>query len=397
MTARGRRALWSLIAVGILARVALALTTFGQPFDVDSFYIVRAALTDHGLEFYGYVNEPSLGGFRWPYPPAFLPWLPISDRLAGLTGIDYHDLVQLPAIAADAAIAWLVQRFLAGRGVAERTRLLAVAAVMFGPAFVAISGYHTQIDSVAILPAVAAVVVWVERPEARRRWLWAGLLVGLAAALKTTPILVLLALVPSARSLREAAATAATACAVPGLALAPFFFVDPGDVLRLADYQGAPGAGGLTMVLDPSLLQFWLTDTYSDRPSPLDPNGLVQLIADGTGPITVAVFAAIGLFLARFRVDPVRGAMLIWLGLYAAGTAFFFQYLVWGLPFFLLAGRVREAIALQLAVLIPIVLLYAGPRDSAAAETAYYAIMTAVWLACAAAFVITARGVVRSR
>src|SRR5207302_10782054 len=105
-------------------------------------------------------------------------------------------------IAADAAIAWLVQAGLGRAGASDRTRLSACALVALGPAFALISGMHGQIDSVAILPAVLALVVW-ERGGSRRA-LAAGLLIGRAASIKTAPGLMVLALLPSVRSRREA-------------------------------------------------------------------------------------------------------------------------------------------------------------------------------------------------
>jgi hypothetical protein len=49
---------------------------------------------------------------------------------------------------------------------------------MLGPSFIDISGYHGQIDSVAILPAVLALMVWERRPQPTRS-VRAGLLIGL--------------------------------------------------------------------------------------------------------------------------------------------------------------------------------------------------------------------------
>ena len=397
MSQRGRRLLWGLIAVGVLGRLVWGVTTYGQPFDVRSAQIVHDFLVDHGLDLYGAVNGTEGELFRWPYPPGFLPFFLLSDWLADVTRIDYHDIVQLPSIAADAGIAWLLQWFLGRRGASERIRLGAVAAVMLGPAFAVISGYHTQIDSLAILPALAGVLLWVERPEDRRRWLWAGLLIGVGAAIKTTPAVVILALLPTARSAREGAATLATAAVVPAAAFLPFFVSDPDGVRHVFDYTGVPGAGGLTMILDPGILPFWLTEIWTDTPVTYDPNGVVQALTDASGPLTAVVFAAIGAFLLWARADAITGAVLIWLGMYVFGTAFFFQYFVWGLPFFLAAGHLRKAIALQVALVVPMLLFYSGPRGDGTAEAAYFAVMAAIWLAALVAFAVTARRIALTR
>ena len=384
MSRRGRRVLWALLVAGTVGRAVVGVTTFGRSFDVESFYFVRDALANHGTDVYTYV------WFRWPYPPGSLSFFPLADWISGWSGIEFGDVVQAPAIAADAAIACLVQVWLARRGATERMQLGAVAAVMFGPVFAVISGYHTQIDSVAVLPAVAGVMVWVLRPEDRYRWLWAGLLIGAGASIKTTPGLMLLAVLPTARSVREGIATAVAVAAVPLAAAAPFLLSDADGVARILEYQGLPGAGGLTMILQPELLSRWL----ADEPV-LDMNALVQWVYNHNGAVMAVLLGCIAPFLVWARADPIRAAILIWLALYAFGPGFFFQYLVWGLPFFLMAGYLRQTVVLQLSLVVPIVLLY-REVTGAAAEVAYFVFMAGVWLAFVAAFALVARQLVRS-
>ncbi len=109
----------------------------------------------------------------------------------------------------------------------------------------------------AILPAVGALVVWrrVEGPD--RAWK-AGLLIGLAASIKTVPGLVVLALLPSARGWREAVTLVVASIALPLLALAPFWAADAEAVRRMLRYNGLPGLGGLTLAVQPDLAEAWL-------------------------------------------------------------------------------------------------------------------------------------------
>jgi hypothetical protein len=69
-----------------------------------SYEIVATTFVDRPLDLY----KP----LRWPYPPTYLLWAVPANELAGVTGIPLHALIHLPAIAADAGIAWLVHRFL---------------------------------------------------------------------------------------------------------------------------------------------------------------------------------------------------------------------------------------------------------------------------------------------
>src|SRR4051794_11702075 len=203
MTTRGRRLLWVIIGAGTLARLVYAFATVGQAYDIESLRLVGQALGHHPLHVYSIVNQGEgarLGdflAFRWPYPPGYMPLAGLGVLLSKL-GLPFNGVIQVFPIAADAAIAWLVQALLGLRGATQRARLAGAALVAFGPAFFVVSGYHGQVDPVAILPALAALYLW-ETSGSRHRALQAGLLIGLAASVKTIPGIMVLALLPSAR------------------------------------------------------------------------------------------------------------------------------------------------------------------------------------------------------
>ena len=87
----------------------------------------------------------------------------------------------------------------------------------------------------------------------------------------------------------------------------------------------------------------------------------------------------------------MRAAAILWLTVWAFGTGFFFQYLVWGLPFLLLDGHVRAAALLQVAVLLPMLLFYLGPWHREIVVTLYATVMLAIWLAWCVGLVLLAR------
>src|SRR5581483_1664230 len=240
----------------------VAFTTHGLRFDLDSLFLVDYALRAHGLHVYHVINAPGL--YRWPYPPGYFPWVLATGWLSRASGLAFHELVRTLPILADAGIAWLLTVGLAWRGYSERARLIAAALVMAGPVFFVVSGYHGQIDSVAILPSLAGFLVW-SRPGARRgvqRAIVAGLLIGLGAAIKIAPAVVVLALLPSAEGWRARAALLASAIVVPALALAPFAIADSHGVGRLLAYHGGPGAGGLSLAVQPDLAHFWISSYW---------------------------------------------------------------------------------------------------------------------------------------
>jgi hypothetical protein len=377
-----RRTLIGLIACGVVMRLAWIAQTGGLPFDMASVRSVAMALVDQPLSLYSDLNPER--EYHWPYPPGYFPWVLASHGLDGAGILGFRAAIVLPAVAADAALAWLVQAGLGRAGASERARLGAAALVALGPAFALISGYHGQIDAVAILPAVAALLVW-ERGGPRRA-LVAGLLIGAGASIKTAPGLMLLALLPTVASRREAATLIGAAVALPLAALAPFLVADGAGVVRALGYGGIPGQGGVTMLLDPGMTRYWV----HNEPG-VGPNGIVAFLSDHGSLLTGAVLLAAAAFAARRRMGPRHAAVLLWLTFYVLGTGFAFQYAIWGLPFLLLAGRLRWAFALQAGLLVPMLVYYLGPFRMDALLPVYYVLMALVWAGLATALVMTAR------
>jgi len=343
---REARVVAGLVAAGTVGRLVLAFTTFGLHYDIESFRIVDAALHHDPLAVY------ATG--RWPYPPGYFGFVEAAHVAARLTGAPFHGWIQVPSVLADAGLGALVWVGLRSAAATPRVRLAGVALVTLGPSFWLISGYHGQIDAVAILPALAALLVWERGRE--RRALAAGLLVGLGAAVKTFPLLMLLPLLPSARSHRERAVLVGAAVAVPLLALAPWLAAHGHDAVHaLRAYHGLPGFGGATLLVEPGLGRSWVD------------NGIVtsvgaparwlwdhQQLLVGLAALAAAAIAW------RTRLEVRVAAALVWLAVTVADTTQTFQYYVWLLPVLLVAGELRLVALVQALLLVPALQLYFG-------------------------------------
>jgi len=374
-----------LIAAGTLLRLYLAASAAPVPFDLHSQDLAAQALRGQHLHFYSAVNAGGHGAPpRWPYPPGYLPWLLLSSPISQATGLGLHFLYRLPAIAADGAIAWIVQGALARRGARPGTRLAAVALVAFGPCFVATSAWHGQIDSLAILPALAATLIW-QGHRTEQRALLSGALIGIGAALKTIPIVMVFALVPTARRWSEAVRLAGFAIAVPLLALLPFLVADFHGATGVLRYHGEIGLGGLSLPVQPDLAPRWF-GFAGPRPSAIS-----IALADHGAVLTAAGVLLTSVFAWRRRLPAVSAAVLIWLAVYAFGTTFFLQYIVWGLPFFLLAGFIREVAVLQLVLLGPVLLRYLGPSSEWQVWAFYVGPMLLLWAVLVIAYAVMMR------
>jgi hypothetical protein len=354
-----------LVAIGTGIRLWIAFTNYGLKWDIDSAYTAANWLTSHPLHVY----ESN----RYPYPGGFLPVILVCRWIADATGAAFYGVFKVPSILADAgiavALAWGLERL----GATARERLIAVGLVALGPSFILISGYHGQIDSTAILPALVAVIVW-RLGGAGRGW-QAGLLIGLATAIKTVPLFMVLALLPTVRSWREAAVLIGCALAVPVLSLLPFAIADWHYAIGWQrENRGLPGLGGLGLLFQPGLVDGWF-----HTPQYLVPwNHLTKLSMDSQNYVVGAAAVVAGAYAFRRRMDAVHAAALIWLVIYVANADWAFQYFVWGLPFFLLARRYWEVAALQLALVLPAAQIYFQFADHALGW-AYIPLMTLVW------------------
>lgn len=378
MSRRGRRLLWALIAVGTAVRLGIAFATEGLAYDIASFeLVVDDLLGPDPLSLYRDVNSDVL---RWPYPTGYFPYLLLTHGLESRTGLPFHGLVSLAPIAADAALAWVVQAFLGQRGADQRTRLAGAALVVLGPSFAFHSAYEGQLDSAAIFPAALALLVWERWPRGRRA-IAAGVLIGIGASLKTYPVFAVLALMPWASDRRELAQLLAATAAVPLVALAPWLMAEPSATVEALRYSGLPGLGGLSLLAQPSLATSWLvTDEFKL-------SGLTTTLLDIRVLVTGTTLAATGIFLWRRRPEPATGALIVYLAVFAFGLNFGPRYLVWALPFVLLAGHLRAAALLQAVTFPAAVILAFRTYDSDGVATVYVVLMLALlaaffaWLA----------------
>jgi hypothetical protein len=388
---RRDRALWllGLTAAGLAARLFFAFHWYGSG-DVLTFDLVGARAQEDLLHLY----STNIDYVYWPYGPGYLGWLVGAHEIADAAGLAFHKTVQLLPIAADLGVAALVYHYLGLRGARDSVRIGAFAVVMLGPAFVAISGYHGQFDAVAILPGVAALVVWERRPEGQRA-IEAGLLLGLGGALKTVPLLLVLPLLFTTRSWRESAQLVAATATVALLICLPFYLAEPAGFRGgPIEYSGAPGRGGLSLLLDPG---FAADRRFPTGPLDARPDGLADWISSAGGPITALALAGLALFLWRYRPEPAVGAVLLWLTVFVFSPNFLLQYLVWALPFFLMAGYVWQTAALQVALVPALLLTYLSPGwYGRTGADAYVAMMAALWVLWVLALVWVARRVVAS-
>jgi Glycosyltransferase family 87 len=390
MRALRSRNLWLIIGAGLAVRVVLAFAFHGPNHVSLEEAVASQVRSGNWHALYGRLHG------AWTYPPLFLPWIAGASWLSDISGLSFHGLAKLGPSLADVGLALAIYVYLGWRGAGERARLAGSGLVMLGPSFIATSSYHGQLDSVTILPAVFALMLWERRPTSTRA-VEAGLLIGVGAAVKIVPLLLLPALFGSARSWREAAKLVVAAVAVTALVLAPLWLSGV-NLHRVIAYTGIPGLGGLSLVVDPALGWHWMTVVRPLLNGWL-PNGDAQALQHASRWITLVALMAYTAFILRYRPAPVDAAVLLWLSIYLFSPNFFLNYLIWALPFFIMAGYLAEVAILQAVLIPPTVAFYLArwPSPSTADAVVYVPLLIALWLFWVIATCVVGARIVRQR
>lgn len=293
-------------------------------------------------------SRANAGPTQWPYLPGMLPWLALSDLVAGEAVQLFARLAKLPLIAADLALAaaagwWWVRR--GGR----RLVWLPPALILLGPMYFFESGFHVQFDQVATCLGLLGVMGWLRRLDG---WpvpaLVCGLLLGVGASVKTMPILLLAAILPSARSIREGAMLVAGAL-LPVLPAAAYLVVDRSAFLDAMSYHGVVGFGGLSMLVQPDLLR----QNFLHEPVAL--NAVSDVLQSLSTSLTLASTALVALLVRRGALAPDLAAVAVLTGISTVGVNFSPLYTVWLPPFLILAGRLRTAVLATLIAAVPVI------------------------------------------
>ena len=380
LSRRATLILGGMLAAGFVLRVVVAWKTYGQVYDIHSLAIIANALDPGGIGAYD-TN-------RWPYPGGFLPFLWLANRATDDLGLRFDGVVQLPAIVADMAIAAIVAAWLRLRAFSERKALFGAALVALGPSFFIVSGYHGQIDAVAALPAFVGVLLWTRGGQ--RRALYAGLLIGLGAAVKQPLAFAVLALLPTADSWRERWVLLGATILVPVVSVAPWLVSDTHDVIRaMRQNSGVPGFGGLSAFVQPDLTRSWSTVVGS-----VPASGATLDLVDAQRTIVAAGAIAAGALLWVRRVPAVEGAAFVFLTIYVINPNFGFTYLLWGAPYLIACGYLLEVALFELVSLLAMAWLYWRPGLNPDGWS-YLITVQLLWLSLVLAFVCAAVRIAR--
>ncbi len=302
--------------------VPTLLLPVGATYDIDSFRLVAEAM----LRNEDLYSAASVMG-RHPYLP-FQAYIIAGAMLAAsATRIPFVVVVKLPALVADMAITATVYRVCRRRG--NRVTAASSAALLYAlnPISILATAYHGQFDAIPVLFLLIAWYLW----RFGRRMMPSAIALAFGVQSKTWPVLFLPVVAIRARGRRFAIGYVTVVLGVPLLLTALYLVAFGGDPRplfgRALTHTGVPGYWGITGLL--------ALAKESVR-------GADGLYAGYVGMRRIILLATgLGALWATRRQSGLDALTTLILCVLAVTAGMGLQWLLWVVPFALLAGDVR--------------------------------------------------------
>ena len=303
-----RRVLWALIVAAFVVRVWIIVASIGSE-DARLWEGFATHISERGL----IATYENRGDFNHPPAMAMFGWL--SLEIAQALQTRFSLVFKVPFLVADAATAWLLWKIWLDKGESRATAVVA----LFSTSLVSIlvAAYHCNTDTLCATFCLASAFA-----VHKKRWGWAGLLLGAAINVKLVPVMlipVLTAFLPSRGALLRLGAGLA-AWAIPFAILA---LLAPSELLNnVLSYGSNPFQWGVIYFMQQSQATLprvsgWIAQYYVENGRYILLASMVCLGVLQRWRRTLNAFEAGALSLAVFMV-------LI--------PGFGIQYLVWPVP-----------------------------------------------------------------
>ncbi|MBI3538602.1 MAG: hypothetical protein HY070_13725 [Chloroflexi bacterium] len=317
-----RRVAW-LIALAFFARLlAAVLWGKGDPYDIESWGMLARAVIEQKN---AYVDPIFVG-----VPPR-LPWLPfqiyffaLAEIFARSFDLPFVTVVKIIPILADVGITALV--FYGARALTRDNSRAWHLGLLYAlnPLSILDVSIHGQFDSIPLLCALAAWFVFQFNAPRRFNATLTGLLLGIGILDKTWPVILLPLFLIKATTWRSRTAIALFAGGVPFVGTFIYALIVNGNVFQIlsvaASYQSIAGTWGWTQLIGLNWASL----------APTEATVFGKLLALGALGIYYAYFAR--------KLDLMRGMLSAVLLLFAVAPGLNIYYLMWLVPFALLAN-----------------------------------------------------------
>jgi hypothetical protein len=314
-----------MVAAILLRLVPCLLLTNMRIWDLDSYEMV-AAVWNRGFDVYTYPFD----AVRHPYFPLQIYAIVGLERVASFTELPFTFLIHLPPLLADVGIVALLLRRDARAGFLYAINPVTPMMLAFGAAF----------DAIPMFLMIGAILI-------RSKPVPSALMLGLAIADKTWPLLLLPVLAYQPGRWGDAVKYGLTALTVPLLAVLAYSAVwgTPVEVLLRTPlrYGGIEGRWGLGILGFPRLAM-------------------------------MLILAGMSLYVRDWR-EPLQRVFIVLLTFYVFMSGFGIQYLAWIVPFALLAASTKEQSHYVVSVVAAGLIIY--PFES---HTYLYLLLLPAWV-----------------
>lgn len=287
--------------------------------DILNYGIVAEVIDRNGL-FALYAQTPGI----YPYPPLWVGIELLSRWVHFQELIAFSFAVRLPIILADVGIVAVIWKFLRSSYPNRPMQaLLGASLYALNPVSIIITCWHGQFDAIPVFFLALALLL-----HAKLHWRWAAITLSVGIAFKSFPVLLLPSLALQLPTLSRRAVFAIVALFPVLLLLLPFLVNDRDAVIReLINYRGAALLGAMVP----------LRSVYVPLTGQSFPVGPTSQLISLSAYLFLAIYAFAVLQMYHNNKPPEFQATVIFLLFYTVYFGIAPQYLLWVLPFMIIA------------------------------------------------------------
>lgn len=305
-----------LLAFGI--RVLASLVS-NDIIDVQNYAMVAEVVDRKGLSAL-YAQTPGI----YPYPPLWVGVELLSRWAHFQELVSFSLAVRLPIILADVGIVAVIWKFLRSSYPNRPMQaLLGASLYALNPVSIIITCWHGQFDAIPVFFLALALLL-----HAKLHWRWAAITLSAGIAFKSFPVLLLPSLALQLPTLSRRTVFAIVALFPVLLLILPFLVNDRDAVIReLINYRGAALLGAMVP----------LRSVYVPLTAQSFPVGLTLRLISLSAYLFLAIYAFAVLRMHRNNKPSGFQATVIFLLFYTVYFGIAPQYLLWILPFMIMA------------------------------------------------------------
>jgi hypothetical protein len=341
----GHRRPARLAVAALLGAIALAIRLIPLAFGIESTDI--RLYRQQAIPVVQIENVYEVTRNVFPYTPVSLFYPALCLGLSALLDVPFHIVVKLFAIGADVGIVLMLYA-LGAKLLPAATALSAALAYALNPASILVSAFHGNAMSFVVLLMLAASMLFMLDPA--RHLVSSGLLLSLAVGWRSFPILLLPFFLAAIRSTADKVRFAACVVVPVVLATIPFMLVSPSallsEVLRYSGWGIHHGPLGVVRALYLSAIGQVTWEHPPEWLAWMSASKALFLVVYG-----VAVWRA-------GRLGLLNGTVVTFFAFYLVYAGVASQYLIWVMPFLLLAGQRAMYWSYVLAATYALVVFY---------------------------------------